>query len=218
MRGIGGHFSECSDHLLPNFIVLIEDLLPGHVQIVTGFDEGQFEFGESAPGNPAVGRSLKERLSQAEVIAVFVQRRVRLRDWREQRPAETIGQQSATRRSKCDISVFGKLDTQRLPVESPIENAEAGRIYIYEDTFFFQSRKIEGQALNLFGAAIRPRGGDGGAMIAVRNDDGFLRKWRGSERKNVSAHLTLLVVGDLSKALFGDCQQLLFLTTLQYGC
>jgi hypothetical protein len=30
-------------------------------------------------------------------------------------------------------------------------------------------------------------------MIAVRNGNRFLRKRRGSERKNVSAHLTLLV-------------------------
>ena len=69
-------------------------------------------------------------------------------------------------------------------------------------------------SLDLFDLAISPGGGDGGAMIAVRNDNRFLRKRRRSERKNVSAHLTLLVVGDLSKALFGDCQQLLFLTTL----
>src|SRR5262245_10160245 len=122
--------SECGDHLLPNFVVLIKDLLPGDVQVVTGYVEGRFEVGESAPGYPAVCRTFKERLSQAEVIAVFVQRRVRLRDRREQRPAETIGQQSTTRRSERDIGVFGKLDAKRLPIESPVENSEAGRIHI----------------------------------------------------------------------------------------
>src|SRR5215470_11893649 len=137
-RGVSGHLPECGDHLLPDLIVLIEYLSPGFIQIVAGFVEGRFEFAESAPRNPAVSRGLKERLGQAEVIAVFAPRRMRLRDWREQRPAETIGQQSASRRSENDVGVFRKLDTERLPVEPPIEDAGAGRIDIDEGAFLFK--------------------------------------------------------------------------------
>jgi len=53
----------------------------------------------------------------------------------------------------------------------------------------FNGRKVEWQALDLFGAAISPHGCYGGAMVAVRNDDSFLRKLRRSESKQVSAHL-----------------------------
>src|SRR5262245_8776228 len=123
----GGHLTESGDHLLPNLVVLIKNLPPCFIQVVAGFVERRFEFGESAPRRPVICRTLKERLGQAEVIAVFVQRRVGLRDWREQRPAETVGQQSASRWNESDIGVFGKLDTKRLPFESPVEDAEAGR-------------------------------------------------------------------------------------------
>ena len=112
--------------------------MPGFVQVVAGIVEGRFEFGEGAPGNPAVCRALEERLGQAEVIAVFAQCRMRLRDGREQRPAETIRQQSAPGRSESDVGVFGKFNTKRLSVEPAVEYAEAGRIHIYEDSFLFE--------------------------------------------------------------------------------
>jgi hypothetical protein len=33
LRGVGGHLPECGDHLLPNLVVLIEDLSPVLLQI-----------------------------------------------------------------------------------------------------------------------------------------------------------------------------------------
>jgi hypothetical protein len=41
--------------------------------------------------------------------------------------------------------------------------------------------------------AICSRGGDGGVMVAVRNDDRFLENLRRNERKYIGTHLTLLV-------------------------
>jgi hypothetical protein len=128
---------ERDDYFVAYLVVSVKDRLFRVAQIVAGAVEDRFELGKRLPRNPAVSGRLEEGFGQSEVITIFMKRGVGLGDRRKKRPAVAIWQEATARRPERDVGLFREFDSERLPVESAVENAETRGINVYEQSLLF---------------------------------------------------------------------------------
>ena len=112
---------------------------------------------------------------------------------REQWAAIAIRQKPTARRREIDIGIFRQFNAERLPVQTAIQNTKAGGIYVDEDAFVFQCRKIKGQAFDLLCIALRDRRRSFSTRLSSSHCQTVLPILEGRKRNNICVHRMHLV-------------------------